>query len=48
LNRSAEEIAKEVNSLLLQDEATSSRLQEIIDARKPRPRRQQIDDDIPF
>lgn len=50
LNRSAEEIAKEVNTLLLDDEATSSRLQEIIDAHKPRPRsrRNEIDDDIPF
>jgi hypothetical protein len=49
LNRSAEEIAKEVNTLLLDDEATAARLQEIIDAHKPRPRRDQtIDDDIPF
>jgi hypothetical protein len=49
LNRSAEEIAKEVNTLLLEDETTAARLQEIIDAHKPRPRRHQIiDDDIPF
>lgn len=49
LNRSAEEIAKEVNTLLLEDEATAARLQEIIDAHKPQPRRHQIiDDDIPF
>ncbi len=48
LNRSADEIAKEVNTLLLQDEATASRLQEIIDAHQPRPQRDQIDDDIPF
>lgn len=49
LNRSAEEIAKEVNTLLLQDDATGVRLQEIIEAHKPRILRPRIiDDDIPF
>ena len=48
LDRSADDIAKEVNTLLLQDEATATRLQEIVDAHKPLPHRDQIDDDIPF
>jgi TIR domain len=50
LNRSAEEVAKEVNGLLLDDETTAARLNEIIEANRPRPRRRSavLDDDIPF
>jgi hypothetical protein len=49
-NRSAEDIAKEVNTLLQQDEATAARLQQVVRANRPQPRRQKIDidDDIPF
>jgi hypothetical protein len=44
LNRSAEEIAKEVNSLLLRDHLTAPRFQEVIAANKPKI----TDDEIPF
>jgi hypothetical protein len=46
LNRMAEEIAKEINTLLLSDEQTSTRLKEIIDLNTPKPKIE--DDDIPF
>ncbi|MCP4616129.1 MAG: toll/interleukin-1 receptor domain-containing protein [Bradyrhizobium sp.] len=50
LNRSAEEVAKEVNGLLLGDETTAARLKEAIEVNQPRPRRlaRSMDDDIPF
>lgn len=46
LNRTAEEIAKEINTLLLSDEMTSVRLKEIIDINTPKPAIE--DDEIPF
>ncbi len=46
LNRTAEDIAKEVNTLLLSDEQTTTRLKEIIDINTPKPKVE--DDDIPF
>ena len=48
LNRSAEDIAKEVNELLLSDDLTAPRLQVAVDANKPKPAKAEIDDDIPF
>lgn len=43
--RTAEEIAKEVNALLLSDELTAARLRQVVDAHTPKAA---IDDDIPF
>jgi hypothetical protein len=43
--RTAEEIAKEVNSLLLSDDLTAARLRQVVDAHTPKAA---IDDDIPF
>jgi hypothetical protein len=45
-NRKAEEIAKEVNTILLSDAQTSTRLNEIIKLNTPKPAID--DDDIPF
>ncbi len=45
LNRSAEDIAKEVNALLSRDERTAERLREAVAVNKPKP---DIYDDIPF
>lgn len=46
LNRTAEQIAMEINTILLSDEQTSTRLKEIIDINTPKPAIE--DDDIPF
>jgi hypothetical protein len=46
LNRTAEQIATEVNTLLLSDELTNIRLKEVIDLNTPKPKVE--DDDIPF
>jgi hypothetical protein len=46
LNRTADDIAKEVNTIMLSDEQTSTRLKEIIEINTPWP--SIIDDDIPF
>jgi TIR domain len=46
LNRTAEQIAKEINTLLLFDELTATRLKEIIDINTKKPTVE--DDDIPF
>lgn len=46
LNRNAEDIAKEVNTLLLSDDRTLTRLKEIIDINTPKPTVE--DDDLPF
>ena len=42
--KKAEEIAKEVNSLLLSDDLTAARLGQVVDANNPSA----VDDDIPF
>jgi TIR domain len=43
-DKKAEEIAKEVNSLLLSDDLTAARLGQVVDAHNPTA----VDDDIPF
>jgi hypothetical protein len=45
LQRTAEQIAEEVNALLLEDQLTAARLRQAVEAHKPRV---PIDDDIPF
>jgi hypothetical protein len=45
-DRTAEEIAKEVNSLLLSDDLTAARLRQVVDVHSPIAA--VVDDDIPF
>jgi hypothetical protein len=48
-NRSAEDIAKEVNALLSDDDLTAARLRAVIFANKPKPPpKSDFDDEIPF
>ncbi len=46
--RMAEDIAKEINALLMDDPATSTRLAQVIELNTPKKRSFDIDDEIPF